>query len=76
MVPTNCIITGHSSRNADVQLLSILGDMFSAGTETIKITLLWAFVALLRHPDVQQKVHRLEKLKLRTRFLGTELCCQ
>ncbi|KAF7642267.1 hypothetical protein LDENG_00261140 [Lucifuga dentata] len=31
-------------------------DLFVAGTETTSITLLWALVFLINHPDVQEKV--------------------
>ncbi|KAM9358030.1 uncharacterized protein ABDE67_003530 [Symphorus nematophorus] len=32
-------------------------DLFLAGTETTSTTLLWALVYLIKHPDVQDKVH-------------------
>ncbi|XP_070816898.1 uncharacterized protein [Chaetodon trifascialis] len=32
-------------------------DLFLAGTETTSTTLLWALVFLIKHPDVQDKVH-------------------
>ncbi|XP_070688265.1 uncharacterized protein [Pempheris klunzingeri] len=32
-------------------------DLFLAGTETTSTTLLWALVFLIKHPDIQDKVH-------------------
>ncbi|XP_073332436.1 cytochrome P450 2J6-like [Pagrus major] len=32
-------------------------DLFLAGTETTSTTLLWALVYLIKHPDVEEKVH-------------------
>ncbi|XP_036969492.1 cytochrome P450 2J6-like isoform X2 [Acanthopagrus latus] len=32
-------------------------DLFLAGTETTSTTLLWALVYLIKHPDVQERVH-------------------
>ncbi|XP_070816719.1 cytochrome P450 2J6-like [Chaetodon trifascialis] len=32
-------------------------DLFLAGTETTATTLLWALVFLIKHPDIQDKVH-------------------
>ncbi|XP_041862226.1 cytochrome P450 2J4-like [Melanotaenia boesemani] len=32
-------------------------DLFIAGTETTSTTLMWALVYLIKHPDVQEKVH-------------------
>jgi 26-hydroxylase len=34
----------------------IIGDLFSAGMETIKTTLMWAVVFMLHHPDVMRNV--------------------
>jgi 26-hydroxylase len=36
--------------------MQILGDLFSAGMETIKTTLLWIFVFMLRNPDAMKRV--------------------
>ncbi|XP_060880468.1 cytochrome P450 18a1-like [Metopolophium dirhodum] len=38
------------------QVQQILGDLFSAGMETIKNTILWAMVYMLHYPDVMTKV--------------------
>lgn len=40
----------------DRQIQQILGDLFSAGMETIKNTILWAMVYMLHYPDVMTKV--------------------
>lgn len=40
----------------DQQIMQIIGDLFSAGMETIKTTLLWINVFMLRHPDAMKKV--------------------
>ncbi|XP_041862605.1 cytochrome P450 2J4-like [Melanotaenia boesemani] len=32
-------------------------DLFMAGTETTSTTLMWALIYLIKHPDVQDKVH-------------------
>ncbi|XP_015920197.2 cytochrome P450 18a1 [Parasteatoda tepidariorum] len=39
------------------QLLQVLGDIYSAGLETVTSTLEWTIVFLLRHPEVQERVH-------------------
>ncbi|KAL4714130.1 hypothetical protein ACJJTC_008484 [Scirpophaga incertulas] len=43
-------------RDHELQLKQILGDLFSAGMETIKSSLLWMFVFMIRNPDVKRKV--------------------
>nr|BAV93932.1 cytochrome P450 18G1 [Chamberlinius hualienensis] len=43
---------------SEIQLLSVLGDLFSAGTETTKTTLRWLFLAITRQPDIQKKVRQ------------------
>ncbi|GBP90240.1 Cytochrome P450 18a1 [Eumeta japonica] len=43
-------------RDHELQLKQILGDLFSAGMETIKSSLLWMMVFMLRNPDVKQRV--------------------
>ncbi|XP_072943520.1 cytochrome P450 18a1 [Epargyreus clarus] len=43
-------------RDHELQLKQILGDLFSAGMETIKSSLLWMIVFMLRNPDVKRKV--------------------
>lgn len=40
----------------DRQIQQILGDLFSAGMETIKNTILWAVVYMLHYPDVMANV--------------------
>lgn len=41
---------------SELQIKQILGDLFSAGMETIKSSLLWMIVFMLRNPEVKQKV--------------------
>ena len=41
---------------ADRQMQQIIGDLFSAGMETVKTTLQWAVVFLLHHPEVAKTV--------------------
>lgn len=36
--------------------MQVMGDLFSAGMETIKTTLLWMNVFMLRNPDAMRKV--------------------
>lgn len=36
--------------------MQVIGDLFSAGMETIKTTLLWINVFMLRNPQVMRKV--------------------
>ncbi|XP_026494957.1 cytochrome P450 18a1 [Vanessa tameamea] len=43
-------------RDNELQLKQILGDLFSAGMETIKSSLLWMIVFMLRNPDVKRRV--------------------
>lgn len=40
----------------DRQMQQIIGDLFSAGMETIKTTLLWAVIYMLHEPEVGKKV--------------------
>uniref|UniRef100_H2ZKY2 Uncharacterized protein n=1 Tax=Ciona savignyi TaxID=51511 RepID=H2ZKY2_CIOSA len=40
------------------QLLYFLKDIFVAGTETSTSTIIWALYYLIRHPEIQDKVHR------------------
>ena len=42
---------------SDPQIVQIIGDLFTAGTETTATTLKWALVYMLNHPDIQEKVH-------------------
>ncbi|CAH2074223.1 unnamed protein product, partial [Iphiclides podalirius] len=43
-------------RDHELQIKQILGDLFSAGMETIKSSLLWMIVFMLRNPDVKRRV--------------------
>ncbi|KAI5636308.1 cytochrome p450 domain-containing protein [Phthorimaea operculella] len=43
-------------RDHELQLKQILGDLFSAGMETIKSSLLWMIVFMLRNPIVKRRV--------------------
>lgn len=43
-------------KDADRQMQQIIGDMFSAGTESVKTTLQWATVFALREPQLQSRV--------------------
>lgn len=57
----------------DRQIQQIMGDLFSAGMETIKTSLQWAVLFMLHYPDVMKTVqeeldqvvgrHRLPKLE-------------
>ncbi|XP_076179782.1 cytochrome P450 18a1 isoform X1 [Ptiloglossa arizonensis] len=38
-------------KNHDRQMQQILGDLFSAGMETVKTTLEWAMILMLHHPE-------------------------
>uniref|UniRef100_H2ZL03 Uncharacterized protein n=1 Tax=Ciona savignyi TaxID=51511 RepID=H2ZL03_CIOSA len=40
------------------QLQYFLKDLFAAGTETSTSTIIWALYYLIRHPEIQDKVHR------------------
>ncbi|XP_077990661.1 cytochrome P450 2J6-like [Glandiceps talaboti] len=41
----------------DQDLVQSTIDLFAAGTETSSTTILWGIVFLVRHPQIQQKVH-------------------
>lgn len=43
-------------KDHDEQIMQIMGDLFSAGMETIKTTLLWLVVFMLRNPDAKNQV--------------------
>ncbi|XP_046390470.1 cytochrome P450 18a1 [Ischnura elegans] len=43
-------------KNHDRQMQQIIGDLFSAGMETIKTTLQWALVFMLHHPEAQKAI--------------------
>jgi 26-hydroxylase len=40
----------------DEQIMQVVGDLFSAGMETIKTTLLWLIVFMLRNPQAKKQV--------------------
>lgn len=42
--------------DADTQIEQVVLDLFSAGTETLKTSLLWAIVYMLHNPEVKKKV--------------------
>ncbi|KAF6203468.1 hypothetical protein GE061_001799 [Apolygus lucorum] len=42
----------------DRQIQQIIGDLFSAGMETIKTTILWTIVYMLHHPEVALKIQK------------------
>ncbi|XP_078492238.1 cytochrome P450 2U1-like [Ciona intestinalis] len=51
----------HSPENSwfhETHLLHCLGDMFIAGTETTTNTILWALLALIHHPETQEKLYQ------------------
>lgn len=50
------LIVTVSPLSADQQIMQVVADLFSAGMETVKTTLLWMNVFMLRHPDVMAKV--------------------
>jgi 26-hydroxylase len=41
---------------SDRQIQQIVGDLFSAGMETVKTTVLWAVVFLLHNPKIMKAV--------------------
>ncbi|XP_077292942.1 cytochrome P450 18a1 [Arctopsyche grandis] len=43
-------------KDHEQQIKQIIGDLFSAGMETIKTTLLWMIVFMLRNPEAMKKV--------------------
>uniref|UniRef100_U5EUU5 Putative cytochrome n=1 Tax=Corethrella appendiculata TaxID=1370023 RepID=U5EUU5_9DIPT len=45
-----------AGKDSEIQIMQVIGDLFSAGMETIKTTLLWLNVFMLRHPDAMQRV--------------------
>ncbi|KAK4876363.1 hypothetical protein RN001_012785 [Aquatica leii] len=51
--------TGHhlfDGRDHDRQMQQIMGDLFSAGMETIKNTLLWSILFMLHYPEVMKSI--------------------
>ncbi|XP_063769999.1 cytochrome P450 2J2-like isoform X2 [Pseudophryne corroboree] len=39
-------------------LIQVVIDLFTAGTETTATTLQWALLFMLAHPDIQEKIHK------------------
>lgn len=60
-------------RDHDTQIMQVMGDLFSAGMETIKTTLLWLIVFMLHNPDVKRKVQaELDFVVTRNRMPNTQ----
>lgn len=47
-----------AGKEPDRQVHQVIGDLFSAGTETVQTTLRWAVVFALRHPELQLRVQQ------------------
>lgn len=45
-----------NGKNPDRQMQQVIGDLFSAGMETIKTTLQWAVIFMMHHPEVAKAV--------------------
>nr|ARN17925.1 cytochrome P450-2 [Cephus cinctus] len=59
--------------NHDRQIQQILGDLFSAGMETVKTTLEWAVILMLHHPEAARAVQEeLDQVVGRSRIPGLE----
>ena len=43
---------------SEKQLIQIIGDLFTAGTETTATTLLWGLTYMMRNPEVQEELHK------------------
>ncbi|XP_068629983.1 cytochrome P450 18a1-like [Battus philenor] len=60
-------------RDHELQIKQILGDLFSAGMETIKSSLLWMIVFMIRNPDVKRRVQEeLDRVVGRDRLPSVE----
>ncbi|XP_015118416.1 cytochrome P450 18a1 [Diachasma alloeum] len=60
-------------KNHDRQMQQILGDLFSAGMETVKTTLEWAVIQMLHHPEAAKAVQEeLDQVVGRSRMPGLE----
>lgn len=46
----------YNGRDPDRQIQQVIGDLFTAGMETIKTTLQWCVVYMLRHPEIAKSV--------------------
>ncbi|XP_046556081.1 cytochrome P450 2C31-like [Haliotis rubra] len=45
------------SQMTDAHITQTLSDIFAAGMDTSRFTLLWTLLALAEHPDIQNKLH-------------------
>ncbi|CAL7950805.1 unnamed protein product [Xylocopa violacea] len=60
-------------KNHDRQMQQILGDLFSAGMETVKTTLEWAIILMLHHPEAATAVQEeLDQVVGKSRMPGLE----
>ncbi|XP_011300426.1 cytochrome P450 18a1 [Fopius arisanus] len=60
-------------KNHDRQVQQILGDLFSAGMETVKTTLEWAVIQMLHHPEAAKAVQEeLDQVVGRSRMPALE----
>ncbi|XP_012142656.2 cytochrome P450 18a1 isoform X1 [Megachile rotundata] len=60
-------------KNHDRQMQQILGDLFSAGMETVKTTLEWAIILMLHHPEAAAAVQEeLDQVVGRSRMPALE----
>ncbi|XP_035736403.1 cytochrome P450 18a1-like [Vespa mandarinia] len=60
-------------KNHDRQMQQILGDLFSAGMETVKTTLEWAVILMLHHPEAAKAVQEeLDQVVGRSRMPALE----
>ncbi|KAK0179218.1 hypothetical protein PV327_008031 [Microctonus hyperodae] len=60
-------------KNHDRQMNQILGDLFSAGMETVKTTLEWAVILMLHHPEAAKAVQEeLDQIVGRSRMPALE----
>lgn len=56
-------------KDADRQIYQIMGDLFSAGMETIKTTLQWGVIYMIHHPEVMKAVQDELDQVIKTMFL-------
>ena len=58
----HCLTTQHRFTDnvffIEYQLVRIIGDLFTAGTETTATTLLWGLTYMMRNPEVQREVQK------------------
>ena len=86
MVDLNCvyIFSLYVCFIADFQLLFVIADLFTAGTETSATTLAWAIIYMLHHPEIQKQVQeeihhhlgydRMPRMKDKPSLPYTEAC--